>query len=122
LDCNRQRKASVMQELTPKIVTILRRYMANPAAGVGSRTLLSELAIDQLDLPMIFLDIEDTFGVQIDFQDGLEGLATIRCLVSCVASSVAAKALEAQMRKSAPRKKTSWMSTGAASRPASSRA
>jgi acyl carrier protein len=106
-----------MQELTPRIVAILRRYMANPAAGVSSRTLLSELAIDQLDLPMIFLDIEDTFGVQVDFQDELEGLATIRCLVACVASNVAAKALEIQLRKSAPRKKGSWMSTVAPSRP-----
>ena len=83
---------------------------------------LSALEIDRLDVPMIFVDIEDTFDVAIDFQDEIEGLATIRCLISCVAASVTAKALEAEARKSAPRKKGGWMSTGATSSAGSARA
>ena len=114
----RHRKASAVQELTPRIIAILRKYMGNPTARVGSRTTLSELEIDRLDLAMFFLDLEDAFDVQIDYQDEIEDLATIRCLVSCMASGVAAKALQAHARRSVPRKRGNWMSTGAPSRPA----
>jgi acyl carrier protein len=103
-----------MQELTPKIIAILRNYMGNPSALVGNSTTLNELDIDQLDLPMIFLDVEEVFDVQIDFHDDIEDLATVGCLVSCVASSLQAKALQADARRSAPRKRSTWVSTRAA--------
>jgi acyl carrier protein len=110
-----------MQELTPRIITILQKYMSNPTARVGRRTMLSELEIDRLDLPMIFLDVEDVFDVQIDYHDEIEDLATIGCLVSCVASGVEAKASQPHSRRSVPRRSGTWMSTGATSRPASTR-
>jgi acyl carrier protein len=119
LDWNRHRKASAVQELTPRIITILRKYMSNSTARVGSRTRLSELEIDRLDLPMIFLDVEEVFDVQFDFQDEIEDLATIRCIVSCMASGLEAKALQQHSLRSLPRIRGNWMSTGAASRPAS---
>ena len=105
-----------MPELTPRIVAILKKYMRDPTTWVDSRTTLSELWIDRLDLPMIFLDIEEIFDVQIDYLDEIEGLATIGSLVDCVASALAAKALQHHLRRSTPRKKGNWMSTGAPSR------
>jgi acyl carrier protein len=110
-----------MQDVTPRLIAILQKYMSNPVARVGSRTTLSELEIDRLDLPMIFLDVEDVFGVQIDSNDQIEDLATIGCLVSCVASALEAKTLQPALRTSVPRKRGTWMSTGAPSRPGSTR-
>jgi acyl carrier protein len=66
-----------MQELTLRIIAILQKYMRDPAARVGSYTTFSKLGIDRLDLPMIFLDVEDVFDVQIDYQDESEGFAPI---------------------------------------------
>lgn len=110
-----------MQELTLRIIAILQKYMRDPAARVGSYTTFSKLGIDRLDLPMIFLDVEDVFDVQIDYQDEIEGFATIGGLVACVASALAAKALQPHPRRSVPRRKGNWMSTGATSRGASTR-
>jgi acyl carrier protein len=110
-----------MQELTPTIISILQKYIGNPTARVGSRTTLGELEIDRLDLPMIFLDVEDIFEVQIDYHDEIEGMATIGCLVSCVESGVEAKALQPHSRRPVPRRRGNWMSTGAISRSASPR-
>jgi hypothetical protein len=100
-----------MQDLAPRIVILLKKYMRDPAAWVRSCTTLRELGIDQLDLPMIFLDVEDQLGVQIDQCDDI---ATVGDLVGRVASSL--KALEAkarQPRAPRPRRKSNWMSTSA---------
>jgi hypothetical protein len=110
-----------MPELTPTIVAILRKYMRDPTTWVDSRTTLSELCIDRLDLPMIFLDVEEIVDVQIDYLDEIEGMDTVGSLVDCVASALAAKALQRHLRRSTPRKKGNWMSTGTPSRPASLR-
>lgn len=108
-----------MPELTPKIVTILKKYMRDPAAWVGNNTRLSELGIDRLDLPMIFLDVEDALGVQVDYHDESEDFATVGGLVGHVLSSLKARALQPRPRK--PRRKSNWMSTSATSRGASTR-
>jgi len=102
-----------MQELTPRIITILQKYMHDPAALVGSSTTLSELEIDLLDLPMIFLDVEDAFDVQIGYDNEIEDFATVRGLVAHVASRLEAKALQRRPRSSVPRAKGTWISTGA---------
>ena len=54
-----------MHDLTTGSIAILRKYMRDPAASVGSTTTLDELGIDDLDLPMICLDLEDAYGMQI---------------------------------------------------------
>ena len=120
-DWNRHRKASAMQEMTPRLITILQKYMSSPTVRVGGRMSLSEIGIDSLDLPMIFLDVEEAFDVQIDYHDEIEDLATIGCLVALVAAAVTAKALQPHSRRSVPRSRGNWMSTGATSRPASTR-
>jgi hypothetical protein len=59
-----------MDELTPRIVEILRPYMN---AGAGAQ--LGQLGIDALDLPLIVFDIEDAFGIQMRLED-VERLAS----------------------------------------------
>jgi acyl carrier protein len=100
-----------MLGLTPRIVTTLRKYMRDPGASVVGTATLSDMGIDRLDLPMIFLDIEDALGVHIDYHDDGEGLATVRELIATVVTSLQARAL--QPRPRAPRRKSNWMSTGA---------
>jgi acyl carrier protein len=103
-----------MHNLTSKIIAIVATYSANTQVRVGLSTTLSELNIDRLDLPMIFLDVEEACGVQIDYHEDIEDLLTVGGLVSCVASSMEAAAAEARIRKSAPRKRSTWVSTRAA--------
>jgi acyl carrier protein len=100
-----------MLGLTPRIVATLRKYMRDPAVSVVGTTTLAGIGIDRLDLPMIFLDIEDALGVQIDYRDDGESMATVRDLVANVITSLQARALQPRPRK--PRRKSNWMSTGA---------
>ena len=60
-----------MDELTPRIVDILKPYM-NAAAG----TQHDRLGIDTLDLPLIVFDIEDAFSIQRRVED-IEELADV---------------------------------------------
>jgi acyl carrier protein len=92
------------------IAAILRRYMRDPAVPVQEITTLNELDIDEMDLPMISLDIEDAFGVQIPYDDEIDAAATVHTLVACVEARLAAKALQPAPR---PRVKSTWLSTGA---------
>lgn len=99
-----------MHDLIPGLIPVLRKYMREPTARVGRSTTLKELEIDLLDLPMIYLDVEDAFNVQMGHGDELEEFATVQDLVACVASRLAAKAMP-QTR--IPRRKGNWISTGA---------
>jgi hypothetical protein len=56
-----------MDELTPRIVEILRPYMN---AAVGARP--GQLGIDPVDLPLVVFDIEDAFGIQMRLEDAEE--------------------------------------------------
>jgi acyl carrier protein len=103
-----------MTNLTPRLITILQKYVRDPNAKVGGSTLLSDVEIDLLDLSMICLDLEDAFDVQMGHGDELKGLATVEDLVARVASGLAAKALP---RARIPRPRRNWMSTGAERRP-----
>jgi acyl carrier protein len=53
-----------MDELTPRIVDILKPYMIT---AVGTRR--DRLGIDALDLPLIVFDIEDAFSIQMRLED-----------------------------------------------------
>ncbi len=101
-----------MSDPTLRVIAILKNYMRDPAHPVGSATKLTELDIDLLDLPMISLDVEDAFGVDVRHDDDIESFATVQALVACVAARLEAKASEPR-RPSVPRKKSNWMSTGA---------
>lgn len=62
----------VMDELTPRIIEILRPYTNGVAAGAG----FGRLDIDPLDLPLVVFDIEDAFGIQVRLED-VEALASV---------------------------------------------
>ncbi|KAB2938429.1 MAG: acyl carrier protein [Hyphomicrobium sp.] len=98
-----------MNDLTPRLIAILRKYMRDPSASVGSTTPLGELDIDHLDLPMICLDVEDAFDVQVGHGEELEELATVGDLVARLAAGLAEKA---KPRPRLARRKGNWMSTG----------
>ena len=80
-----------MHPLTPKIIAILHKYMAAPSHDVDASATLTDLDIDCLDIPMIFLDIEDTFDVQIFDCDETDPSLTVDGLVACVAERLDAK-------------------------------
>ena len=95
-----------MHDLTTGSIAIVRKYMREPAASVGSSTTLSELGIDDLDVPMICLDLEDAYGLQVAVEDDVE---TVADLVACLVASLALKTLPRPRR---PRSRSGWMSTG----------
>lgn len=95
-----------MDKLTNTIAAILKKYMRDPDAPVGRATALAALEIDALDLPMIFLDVEDVVAVQITFDDERDGFATVGDLIACVEAHLL-KAAEPRQRVSRP--KRGWM-------------
>jgi len=97
-----------MQDLAPGIIAILKKYAGNSSAYIKSCSSLGELEIDHLDVPMVLLDIEDRFDVQLRAED-IDGSATVGVLVSCLASCLEARALPPAPRVSRP--KRSWVST-----------
>jgi hypothetical protein len=99
-----------MSDLTPRVFAILRKYMRDPNAAVAGPMGLTELEIDLLDLPLIYLDLEDAFDVDVGQGDGLEQPATVDDLIARVAARLAARAMP---RPRLARRKSSWMSTGA---------
>jgi acyl carrier protein len=96
-----------MHDLTSVLIAILRKYMREPTASVGPGTTLGELGIDDLDLPMICLDLEDAYGMQVALEDDVE---TVGDLLARVVAGLAAKTLPRPRR---PRSRGGWMSTGA---------
>ena len=101
-----------MSALTPKVIPILRKYMREPSAPVTNATKLRALDIDYLDLPMIYLDIEDVYDVQVANADAAGTSLTVGGLIRCVADTVAAER-KARAQPIIHRPKRSWVSTGA---------
>jgi acyl carrier protein len=101
-----------MQDLTAKLVVILQHYTRDPDVLVGSETTMSALEIDVLDVPMIFLDVEDAFDLTIPHDDDIDDVATVACLAAWVRARQESQAALAQLRSSRPRAKSNWMSTG----------
>jgi hypothetical protein len=97
-----------MPDIGPQITAILRKYMADPAGWVAPSTTLSELGVDELDLPMIYLDIEEIFDVTIRCNDEIGEPITAGGLVARVAAGLEAKV---SRLPGAPRPKRSWVST-----------
>jgi acyl carrier protein len=102
-----------MPDLTAQLIAILQHYQRDTTVRVGSDTTFEALEIDVLDLPMIFLDIEDAFALYIPYEDDIEDVATVADLVAWVQSRQESRAALAQMRAALPRAKSTWMTTGA---------
>lgn len=99
-----------MHDLKSGLIAVLRKYMRDPATPIGDCTALDDLGIDELDLPMICLDVEDLYSVQIGTEDALGDIETLGDLAARVVAGLAAKR---QPRMRIPRSRKGWMSTGA---------
>lgn len=100
-----------MQPMTIRLSAVLSKYMRDPAAPIDTTTTLRELEIDRLDLPMIFLDIEDAFDIHIGIDDDIGHVTSVGALVECVVARLDAKSRPRV--RTTPRIKRSWISTTA---------
>ena len=97
-----------MPDLTPRVTAILRKYMRDANAAVAGSLTLTDLQIDLLDLPLIYLDLEDAFDIDVGKGDGFEPPATVDDLLAHIDARLKARAMPRL-----PRRKGNWMSTGA---------
>jgi acyl carrier protein len=100
------------RDVQARVVGLLKQYISDPMAAVGSCTTFSDLEVDLLDLPMIILDVEDAFDLHISCDDEVENLSTVGDLVACVTSRLDAKA-SVRSRISMPRTRRPWTCTSA---------
>ncbi len=56
-----------MDDVSTKIIEILKKHMKEPMDKIELSTALTDLKIESLDLAMIVFDIEDTFGIEIPY-------------------------------------------------------
>lgn len=87
-----------MDDVSTKIVEILKKHMKEPRDDIQASTALTDLKIESLDLAMIVFDIEDTFGIEIPYNanEDVEDFKTVGSVVDRVkalmGSGAAAKA------------------------------
>lgn len=99
-----------MDDLAAKTVTLLKPYLRNGGDCFVPDARLSDLGIDPLDLPILALDIEDAFDIDIGY-DEIGRVETIRGVVERVRSRVAAKR-QARLRASSEagrRTSSAWL-------------
>src|SRR5262245_27267850 len=101
-----------MQDPTARIATILAQYTHDLGHPIANWTRFSDLGIGSLDLPMIVLDIEDAFGIQIRYAEEMDGFTSVGDLVACVKAHLVSKGSRLRV-SSAPRSKRPWMSKAA---------
>jgi acyl carrier protein/nodulation protein F len=75
-----------MDEVTTKIIDILKKHMKAPSDDVDTSTELMALEIESLDLAMIVFDIEDSFDVEIPYNanESADDFKTIGSVVNKV--------------------------------------
>lgn len=83
-----------MDDVTTKIVDILKKHMKEPRDDISASTPLADLKIESLDLAMIVFDIEDAFQIEIPYNANEEAadFKTVGSVVDRVKSLIAAKA------------------------------
>ncbi|MDX2202658.1 MAG: hypothetical protein NW223_07905 [Hyphomicrobiaceae bacterium] len=79
-----------MRDATALLASLTARYAANGAAPAPAATLASA-GVDTLDLPMLTLDIEDAFGIEIA-EDAIGAGMTLAAIARMVEAEVAAHA------------------------------
>ena len=81
-----------MDEVSVKIVEILKKHMKEPRDDIDSSTPLADLQIESLDLAMIIFDIEDSFGIEIPYnanEEATEDFQTVGSVVDRVKALIA---------------------------------
>lgn len=99
-----------MQDLSAQLFSILARYAERSGVPISENTRLTALGIDSLDLPMIQLDIEDRFGLPMNWDSAADEPKTAGDLVGLARDAIAAR--HRPLPRST-RKKSNWMSTSA---------
>jgi len=89
----------------------LRRFVGEPRRAIYHATTLRELEIDALDLPIVFLDLEDELNVSLTGDDAGD-IRTAGELFERVVFRVREKRRRSQMSTLATKPKRGWMSTG----------
>ena len=86
-----------MDDVSTKIVEILKKHMKEPRDDIQASTALSDLKIESLDLAMIVFDIEDTFGIEIPYNanEDVEDFKTVGSVVERVKSLMAGSTAKA---------------------------
>lgn len=87
-----------MDEVTSKIIEILKKHMKEPRDDINSSTALTDLKIESLDLAMIVFDIEDGFQIEIPYNanEDMEDFKTVGSVVERVKSLIEGKAQAAK--------------------------
>jgi len=91
LDRKRSRPESAMDDVSTKVVEILKKHMKEPRDDITASTALTDLKIESLDLAMIVFDIEDTFSIEIPYNanEDVEDFKTVGSVVERVKSLMA---------------------------------
>ncbi|MBX9925810.1 MAG: acyl carrier protein [Hyphomicrobiaceae bacterium] len=82
-----------MDEVTTKIIEILKKHMKEPRDDISAGTALADLKIESIDLAMIVFDIEDSFQVEIPYNanEEVSDFKTVGTVVDRVKSLIAEK-------------------------------
>lgn len=83
-----------MDEVTTKIVEILKKHMKEPPqTDITGETALADLKIESIDLAMIVFDIEDSFQVEIPYNanEEVSDFQTVGTVVDRVKALIAEK-------------------------------
>ena len=99
-----------MPDLKSKIVAVVRNYAIDGGVKIDMSTTMREIGVDALDLPMIFLDLEDAVGASLTYDDEVHGFETVADLVGRVVTRLEERRLKA-LQPRAPKAKRGWMST-----------
>ncbi len=81
-----------MDEVSTKIIEILKKHMKEPRDDIDASTALADLQIESLDLAMIVFDIEDSFGIEIPYnanEESTEDFQTVGSVVERVKALIA---------------------------------
>ena len=81
-----------MDDVTVKIIDILKKHMKEPRDDIDASTALADLQIESLDLAMIVFDIEDSFGIEIPYnanEESTEDFQTVGSVVDRVKALMA---------------------------------
>lgn len=83
-----------MDDVTNKIIEILKKHMKEPRDDMGRETLLTDLKIESIDMALIVFDIEEAFGIEIPYNanEEVSDFKTIGTVADRVKQIVAAKA------------------------------
>ena len=83
-----------MDDVTNKIIEILKKHMKEPRDDMARETLLTDLKIESIDMALIVFDIEEAFGIEIPYNanEEVSDFKTIGTVADRVKQIVAAKA------------------------------